>query len=227
MDEFWAGYFGCRPENLGEAKTLVVPHAALRDYEGVLAFRHGEACIVSVPATVPEVERRTLRGAPPERAFDPRVLARSFVVGEECVSPTAWVGVCEPEDFRPAPSSARPLTIDDFDGVCRLAEACGERFGVDRDPMFGRFVGAELVAVSTYVGMGELAYVGIVTHPRHRGRGHGKAVASAAMEHAFGRGLIPMWRTVASNGPAIAVARSLGFRPYALTMEVQLTADPF
>ena len=231
VDEFWAGYFGCSPENLDEARTLVVPHAALQGYDDVLAFRHGPACIVSVPATVPEIERQKLRGAPPDRAFDPELLAKSLVVWQDRVSPPAWVGVCEPADFEPVPSSARMLTTDNSDEIRRLAEDCGEvasELVIDREPTFGIFVGEELVSASGTVNMGgTLAYIGVVTHPRHRGKGYAKAVASASMEYAFEQDLVPLWRTLASNEAAIAAARSLGFRPYAFTIDVQLTPDEF
>ncbi len=234
VDEFWAAYFGCAPEDLNGSRTLVVPHAALQGYDGVLGFRHGGACIVSVPDVVPEVEREKLRGAPPERAFDPEFLSKTFVVWKDRISPPAWVGICEPSDFKPVPSPARLLTAEDSDAIQRLAEGCGElawkasKLVLDREPNFGLFVGSEIVAASGYLNMGGvLAYIGVVTHPQHRGKGHAKAVASATMKYAFDCGLVPMWRTPASHEAAIAIARSLGFQPYAFTIDVQLTEDEF
>ncbi len=234
VDEFWAGYFGCLPEEFNEARTLVVPHAALEGYDGVLAFRHGRACVVSVPAAVPEVGREKLRGAPPELAFDRELLARSLVVWPDRVSPPAWVGVCEAAEFKPAPSSARRITSDDSDALRKLAESLGEaglNAGAplgDRDSAFGVFVEGELVAASAYVNMGgALAYVRVVTHPRHRAQGYGRAAASASMERAFDQDLVPLWRTTASNEAAVAVARSLGFQSYAFTIDIRLSADEF
>lgn len=232
VDAFWAGYFGCSPGDLGEARTLVVPHAALEGYDDVLAFRRGPSCIVSVPRAVPESGREKLRRAPPERAFDPELLARSLVVWRDQVSPAAWLGVCLPADFDPAPPRARKLTEDESDAVRRLAEACGEAAwsatGLPCDPTFGVFADGELVAASGTVTLGGvLAYVGVVTHPERRGRGHAKAAAGASLRDAFERDLIPLWRTPVSNGAAVAVARSLGFRPYALTIDVQLTCREF
>lgn len=234
VDEFWADYFGCSPEALHDAATLVVPHAALQGYDGALAFRHGPSCIVSVPATVPEIGRDKLRGASPDRAFDAETLAKSFVVWKEWISPPAWVGICGRGDFNPTRSSVRLLTADDSHEIRELAEGCGElawnssEFYLRRDPTFGLFVGEELVAASGFVNLSErLAYIGVVTHPKHRGMGYAKAVASASMAFAFDHDLVPMWRTMASNKAAIGVAQSLGFRPYALTMDVPLTAPEF
>jgi len=234
VDEFWAGYFGCAPEDLNGSKTLVVPHAALQGYDGVLVFRHGSACIVSVPDAVPPVEREKLQGAPPERAFDPEFLSKTFVVWKDRISPPAWVGTCDKADFKPVATSARLLTARDADAIQRLAEGCGElawkasKLVLDREPNFGVFSGNDIVAASGYLNMGGvLAYIGVVTHPQHRGKGHAKAVVSATMSYAFERDLVPMWRTPASNEAAVAVARSLGFRPYAFTLDVQLTEDEF
>jgi GNAT superfamily N-acetyltransferase len=234
VDAFWAGYFGCAPEDLNGSKTLVLPHAALQGYDGVLVFRHGGACLVSVPDVVPAVERAKLAAAPPDQAFNPEFLAKTFVVWKDRVSPPAWVGICDRADFRPVPTTARLLTARDGDAIERLAEGCGElawkasKLVLDREPNFGLFVGNDIVAASGYLNMGGvLAYIGVVTHPAHRGKGYAKAVVSATMNYAFERGLVAMWRTPASNESAISVARSLGFSPYAFTLDVQLTEDEF
>lgn len=234
VDEFWAGYFGCPTGSLDEPRTIVVPHAALRGYDDVLAFRHGPACIVSVPDAVPEAGRERLREVPPDRAFDPEVLASSLAVWRDQVLPPAWVGMCVPADFSPGPLPARLLTVEDSDAIRELARDCGEgawnasECYLRRDPTFGIFAGKVLVAASGYVNMGGvLAYIGVVTHPRHRGKSYAKAAAGAVMEDAFDRDLVPMWRTSASNEAAVAVALSLGFRPYAFTIDVRLTPDYF
>lgn len=234
IDAFWAEYFGCSAEDLNAPRTLVVPHAALRGHDGILVFRHGPACIISVPQAVSEGNREKLRGASPDRAFNPEVLAKSFMVWQDWVLPPAWVGVCEPGDFTPVPSPARMLTSLDAEAIRRLAERSGEvawhasELRLDCEPNFGAFSGEELVAISGYLNMGGvLAYIGVVTHPEHRGKGYAKAAASACMQAAFDQNLVPMWRTPVANAGAVAVARSLGFRPYARTIDVPLTAPEF
>ena len=91
VDAYWAAYFGCAPEDLKSGKTLVVTHVALEGYDGALIFRTGDACIVSVPRTTPEIERRKLREAKPDQVFDPKFLARVFVVNTDKVTGPAWV----------------------------------------------------------------------------------------------------------------------------------------
>ncbi len=234
IDGFWAGYFGCDPADLNGTKTLVQPHKALKTFDGVLVFRHAEACLVSVPGVVPEIERAKLRAAAPAQAFDPDFLAKTFVVWKDRVSPPAWVGVCDKESFKPVATTARLLTPDDEAAMLRLAEGCGEvawkqsKLASDRNTNFGLFEGNEIVAASGYLVMGGLlAYIGVVTHPAHRGKGHAKRVVSGSMAHAFGKGLIAMWRTPQEHGAAVKLAGQLGFTHYASTYDVQLTEDEF
>jgi RimJ/RimL family protein N-acetyltransferase len=234
VDAFWADYFGASPADLNGKKTLVFPHKALESYDGVLVFRHADACLVSVPENTPDIERERLRKATPDQAFEPDFLARNFVVWKDRVSPPAWVGVCDPADFKDAPSAARLLAKSDEDAVGRLAEGCGEtawtqsKLALEREHNFGLFEGRDLVAASGYLVMGNaLAYVGVITHPQHRGKGHARKVAAASIRNAFERGLVPMWRTPHANEAAIALAKSLGFSHYASTRDVRLVEVEF
>lgn len=234
VDAFWALYFGCSPQEIAGAQTIVVSHAALQGYEGALAFRHVDGLIVSVPASVPEVERAKLRQAPPAEAFDPRFLGKVFVVSTDKVTGPGWVGIVDQQDFKPVQSTARLLGDADEGAIGKLAEACGEVAGQRgallqiRRPLYGLFQGSDLVAASGYVVMGSvLAYIGVVAHPAHRGKGFAKMVVSSAVADAFAKGLVAQWRTTQANEGAVALARSMGFRQYASTYDVKLIEDEF
>ncbi len=210
------------------------PHRALQGYDGALVFRRGEACVVSVPETVPEIERAKLRAAAPEQVFDPKFLAKVFVVSTDRVTGPAWIGIADRSDFKPARGGARLLGAADKAAVLRLAEGCGEmawkqsKLVADREPLFGLTEGSEIVAAAGYLVMGGLvAYIGVITHPGHRGKGHSRAAGAAAMEFAFERGLVALWRTPEANAPALAIGKSLGFQPYARSYDVQLLEDEF
>src|SRR5262249_28053150 len=129
---------------------------------------------------------------------------------------------------------ARLLTPSDEGAMTELAEGCGEtawkhsKIAVDRQTNFGLFAGGKLVAASGYLNLaGLLAYIGGITHPRHRGKGYAPMVASASMTHALDHHLIPMWRTLDSHESAVKLAGTLGFEKYAATFDVQLTEDEF
>lgn len=234
VDAYWASYFGCTVEDLNGSSTRVFTHAALGSYDGALAFRHGDACIISVPESSPEIERAKLRAAKPAQAFDAAFLAKVFVINSDKVTGPAWVGVADKTSFKPAKSPARILTAADEAAMRELAEGCGEtawkqsKIAVDRQTNFGLFTGGKLVAASGYLNMGGLlAYIGVITHPDHRGKGHAKSVVTASMTHAIEKGLLPMWRTLEAHDTAVKLAGAMGFQKYASTLDVQLTEDEF
>jgi GNAT superfamily N-acetyltransferase len=234
VDAYWASYFGCTVEDLNGNATKVFTHAALGAYDGALAFRHGEALILSVPESSPEIERAKLRAAKPAQAFDAQFLAKVFVINSDNITGPAWVGVADGSSFKPAKSPARLLTAADEAAMRDLAEGCGEtawkqsKIAVDRQTNFGLFVGNKLVAASGYLNMGGLlAYIGVITHPDHRGKGHAKSVVTASMTHALEHHLLPMWRTLDAHETAVQLAGAMGFSKYASTLDVQLTEDEF
>ncbi len=236
IDAYWASYFGCRPEELLSPGTRVLPHAALMGYPGVLAFRRGAACVVSVPEALPKRAVEEIRRRSPDEIFAPDFLAGVFRDDLDTVTGPAWLGVADRTGFRPAPHPSVEL-IDPgrhTPALRRLAEACGElawrqsKVVLDRAPLFGFFSGEEVMAASAYQMLGEvLGYIGVVSHPGHRGKGYGRAVVTASMEHALGKGLIAQWRTLRSNAPAIALAAKMGFQEYATTLDVRLIESYF
>jgi GNAT superfamily N-acetyltransferase len=232
IDAYWAEFFGCSVQDLHRDKTVVVTHKALERYEGALVFRHAPSCIISVPDTVPEVERAKLRRAPPAEASDPGFLSQVFQVDAEKVRGPAGIGFADRADFTPMASPARLLGDADEAAIRRLADRCGEavwqhsRLYPSRGSMVGLFQGGDLVAASGYLVIKDLiALVGVVIHPEWRGRGLGRRVVKAAMQDAFDQDLVPAWRTPPSDDRAVALGRSLGFGPYADTVDVPLFQD--
>jgi len=236
IDAYWAAYFGCRPGDFQAPGTRVLPHAALMGYPGVLAFRRGPSCVVSIPEMLPRRLVDEIAARPPAGAADRDFLAGVFGNDVDTVTGPAWLGVADRGDFHPVPDPAvRLLDVGrDTPALRRLAEACGElawrqsKIVFDRHPLFGYFEGEEVMAASAYAVLGGvLAYIGVVSHPAHRGRGYGRSVVTASMDHALGKGLLCQWRTLRSNGPAISLARKLGFQEYAETVDVRLIESYF
>jgi len=234
VDAYWASYFGCAVAELNGNATKVFTHKALGAYDGALAFRHGESCILSVPESSPEIERAKIRAAKPAQAFDKQFLAKVFVINSDNITGPAWVGVADGSSFKATKTQARLLTAADEAAMRELAEGCGEtawkqsKIAVDRQTNFGLFVGPKLVAASGYLNMGGLlAYIGVITHPDHRGKGYAKSVVAASMTHALEKNLFPMWRTLEAHETAVQLAGAMGFQKYASTLDVQLTEDEF
>jgi RimJ/RimL family protein N-acetyltransferase len=111
-----------------------------------------------------------------------------------------------------------------------LREACGAAWdhgGSKIDPgvpLFGVFDGSrELTALASYQVWNErIAHISIVTHPRHQGRGLGRAAVALAAQRALTAGLVPQYRTLQANTASMAIAKRLGFVEYGFSVYVRM-----
>ncbi|MDE3096029.1 MAG: GNAT family N-acetyltransferase [Chloroflexota bacterium] len=226
---YWTAQLGFDPD-LANGVLVARPEGTLRGYHGVYVFRHGFSCIVSPPAAWRAPLRAALAGRTPDGAFDvDTLLAVLGAAAERAVGPS-WIGCADASDLRPVRAgAARQLEGRDRPALLALAEACGaadwEHSAIDpaRPPIFGAFEGPALAAAASYEPWGErLRAVGVVTHPARRRRGYGRAVAAAATAHGIEDGRVMLWQTLEANAPSMAIARALGYQPYARTIAVRL-----
>ncbi|MET7303466.1 GNAT family N-acetyltransferase [Embleya sp. NPDC005575] len=88
-------------------------------------------------------------------------------------------------------------------------------------PVFAVRAGADVVAAAGYqVWPRSVAQHGVLVAPGNRGRGLARTVASAAVAHALGAGLLPQWR--ARPEPSKRVALALGFRDVGSQVSIRL-----
>jgi hypothetical protein len=245
IDAYWAEYFGCSVRDLHGDRTLVLPHKALARFDGVYVFRHGASCIVSVPHHVPEIERSQLRSADPAKVFDPGFLSRVFQVRRDRIHDPYELGFADRADFpKIAP---RTLLRGDKNIETRLLGSDRDKMALDllahfcRDPrwqrscrsrfqgsMVGLFSSGTLVAASGYEAIQHcIAAIDAIVDLDWHGLGLRRRVVHAAMKDALDKGLVPFWCTPLRDARDVAGSRSLGFRPYATTMSVQLQEDEF
>ena len=166
---------------------------------------------------------------------DPFALARAIepLEIERIVGPAfIGYGTAQTLDLSSAPS-ARELTRADTNAVARLRAACSPvawgHGGSDLQavPCFGCFDDrGALCALAGYKTWGgAIAHIAIVTAPSHQGRGHATAAVACAAQHALAAGLLAQYRTLASNGPSMGVAKKLGFQHYGSSVFVRLAAS--
>jgi RimJ/RimL family protein N-acetyltransferase len=231
VTRYWASFFGCPAASLDAPGARILPHAELEEYRGLFCLRRGAAALASVPPG--QLAEWQARLAPLGPALtDAAALARQLGAAPSQVIGPALVAYADAATLRPLPTAGtRLLSALDEEAHGALEAACdptewahgGSEFGLL--PLAGRFVRGELVALAGYELWGEqLAHIAVVTHPAHRGRGYGAEAVSLLAEAVIARGMVAQYRTLRANAPALRIAESLGFVPYAETAAVRLRA---
>jgi GNAT superfamily N-acetyltransferase len=230
IDAYWASSFGCPTEALRPPRTLVLPHDAHERFNGVYAMTFGAEPVISVPSGVFTELRSSLASWTASSVRDPAFARESVGSGAgETVGP-AWVGYADAGVFRPATFGAqtRILTRADSSAVDALRDSCPviewEHGGsaVGHDTTAGTFVDGVLASLAGYEVWGErIAHIAIVTHPAHRGQGHGRAAVACVAREALARGLVLQYRTLESNTASRRIGESLGFVHWATSLAVR------
>jgi len=130
----------------------------------------------------------------------------------------AVLAYADPGCFKPRRGSGVATLAAGDAAVVGLAAACGAEDADESSitemtsPLSVVRANGQVVAASGYeVWCGELAHIGVLTHPRFRGRGLGAAVASATVAHALAAGLVAQWRARATIVASRRIAWTLGF----------------
>jgi ribosomal protein S18 acetylase RimI-like enzyme len=230
VDEFWAAFFGLDLDDLRAARCRVVPHAQLKGYQAAWIFRRADSVLISVPPEWLEQVQNAV--GPAEETLSDESFVALFGDAMDKVIGPAYQGYLEATNFRPVASSARLLCAADSDALRELAAACDdiewEHAGIDAggEPNFGLFLDGRLVAAANCQMEGvSAAMPGLIVHPAYRGRGHAKAVLSAACAHGLERDFLMLYQTLVANRAAVAAAQSIGYQPYATHLALRLKGN--
>lgn len=216
---FWAERLGCPVSAFEKPGLTLAPHP-----------RQAAVYVVAVDSAVVVLAPESLH-ARFRAAADPRVW-----LTPEALRPLLPPGA---KLVGPARIAYLHRALGAPDGVERLESASDSRLGRLRErvtvedwqhanleghePLFACLVDGEIAAASDFERLAErVAHIGVLTDPRHRGRGLGRVVVQAAAAHALALGLLPQYQTLASNVPALRIAESLGFEPFATTLAARL-----
>jgi GNAT superfamily N-acetyltransferase len=232
-DEFWAAFFGVDAARLREPGVTVVRHALLGDYPGVWLFARESSVVVSAPdAWLERLGSRASR-IRVESLASPLLHRELFDREPDRVIGPAYQGYLLRDAFRPVRSGdVRSLSASDHADLAALRSACTseewEHSGLSSasDPRFGCFVDGQLVAAAgTDRWTADAINPGVLTHPDHRGRGHGTAAVSSVVEDALASGLLALYQTLMANAGSVALAGRLGYRQYATHVAIRVQAS--
>jgi GNAT superfamily N-acetyltransferase len=204
-----------------------------RLYAGVQLFKRGRQLVLAAPPDRAELVQDKVCGLSVDELFSVNWLHGVFGQDAERILGPAHVYYADSTTFRPESALAgRPISSGDAGAYRSLAAALDSNeledsgFSGDAFPAFGAFSGDVLCAAASYsVWEPSIAHIIVATHPRYRRRGFASAAIRTLAAHAFDRGLILQWRTVAWNENSLALARSLGFSHYCSTLYVRLRSS--
>lgn len=221
VDAYRAQQLGVAADVLHSSDVVVVSHGpGLEGYHGVYALRCGDALVVSAPDALRADLESAVAGSKAAAAFDATVLSGTLGGRVERVVGPAWIGYADSTDiYVEDVRGSRLLDADDANALLRLREACDpgewEHSGIDLAvvPIFGVHDDGALIAAASWKQLDDrILHVGFVTHPAHRGRGFGRAVAAAITADGVRQGAIMQWQTLTSNMPSLAVGRALRYQ---------------
>jgi GNAT superfamily N-acetyltransferase len=237
-DYWWAQDLSCERADLRPSRPFVREYGGgLHGREGIFILALGAAPVISISPHVMGLVGDRASSWSARDVTEPETLRERLrpvcVRVEQIVGPSV-LAYASPEmlDLEAA-DRARPLTASDLGAVDRCRRQCPEedwarggattgsakRFGAHDDD-------GNLAAIASYeVWGGDIAHVSVVTHPRRRGAGYGRAAAALAVRHAVEAGLLPQYRTLRSNAAAVRLGAQLGFVEYGVSVQVKLTPE--
>jgi GNAT superfamily N-acetyltransferase len=235
-DSWWAGDFACSPSALRPRQTQVQQHAGrLLGDRGIWMLVAGASPLISLPPELMPELLDLARSWSTAEVADPTSVV--WPISERCrrqverVVGPAFIGYWT-LDTPASDAERRAQQLESTAAIARLQAACDPlewRHGGGDATSAVHFgivePGGELSALAGYQIWNEnIAHLHVVTHPRHRGRGLGRAVVAAAAEHALDAGLLPQYRTLRENAPSMAIARKLGFVDYGSSVYIGLSS---
>jgi RimJ/RimL family protein N-acetyltransferase len=218
----WAELGGARFPVEG-AEVVVRPDSGLcpPGWCGVVTL--GQGALLTAP-TEPTAE--LLRGAVAHLvSAEPVDLAgwASRLPVADVIGP-ARLAYLDPAEFRPGPAQGVRLAADHPALTALRARATpDEAAETDLDDLdFAALApdGQALAAAGYARWRDRAAHFNVFADPAHRGRGHARAAASAAVGHALAAGLLPQWR--ARPEASRRLAGALGFRELGVQFCVRL-----
>lgn len=216
VDRWWSDLFGLPESMLWQPGVTVGLHSGLGDYPGIMVAGRKGGVHVSLPGGIDTTLIDTLVEVAPADLLTPRFWKGFSPTSELKVrGPSVHAYTDRPLDF---PKHVEQVTMADLatwrDEVSRRKwENSG--FAGDVPVVFALRHKGELVAAANLTLFdGVPCDVGLLTHPKHRGKGYSTRVARAATSYAvttYGRARI---RTLSDDPRARAVSAALGFEDY-------------
>jgi GNAT superfamily N-acetyltransferase len=213
--QFWAERLGCHVALLREPGLHFIPQA---DPCAVFIVAAGPSVVAAAPGGLERELAALFRSG---RLLEPAAV-ETFLPGPAVSVGPAFVGYAgsvAPPTLAPIPLAKTTPELETLRAAVEPHEWQHANLEAAAPPLFALFrQGAAVSAAGAETLLGQVAHIGVLTHPAHRGRGLARQVVAAAAAHAHSEGLLPQYQTLLSNRAAVAVARAIGFAQFATTL---------
>lgn len=212
----WANALGVAPADIRQDEWVFVERA---DLSAVVVLRVDGFGVVAAPAMILDRLRHVSR----ELLLDAEALAGMLASADPIGSADLLFAERSPRSGRPSVIDARPQDLVSIRADVGAAE--WEESGIEEmehqwaalDPAGDP---AAIAGFSRW--RSELAQMGVLAHPQHRGAGLGYAAAATATQAAVEGGLIAQWRSRQGNQASLGLAQRLGYTQLGVQAAVAL-----
>jgi RimJ/RimL family protein N-acetyltransferase len=223
----WEGLAGVPVTFIPAPQVALSPESRLspRGWVGIVVI--GDAAIATAPdASTARVFQRAISDVPSGALTDPELLHERCEIID--ILGPATLAYLDPGEFRPrygaAVRQSQDAELRQFLAAADTQDIKESGLTEITSPPFAVRHQGQIAAVAGYRHWpGQVAHLSVLTATRARGRGLGRLVASAAVEHAIHEGLLPQWR--ARSPGSRRIARALGFQELGSQISIRLSAD--
>ena len=231
IDCFWASdFFGCAIADFRGAQDILCPHCYLSGYNGVFIMKIFGKYIISAPESKASAFSQIINRG--RDLYRPDLLQSLLGTDyDEYIGPS-WIGypghggsIITEGCALPLPKGdeKRHVLLEQLRASCDPIE--WSHCGIDESSEYIAVQCAgnmALSAASHQTWGGKIAHIGIITHPQFRGKGHAQRVLQSITAYSRQQDLIPQYRTLCSNAPAIKAAVNCGYEEYASHISIRL-----
>ena len=229
IDEFWAHVFSIDPSELWLPGVHVSPHrqsTGFAEFGGAFVLVRADGCRITAPAGLVETVRAGVSAWKASDGLDPERWRSMFGPAISTSGPS-WQGYADLTTVAPPQDRAADVREVSWHDALALEPACDadewELAGFNKGDSryFLLFAEAQPVAAASLTRWRhEHDEVTVLTHPAHRGRGYGAAVASVAARVAVENHGISRYRAHLTNRASLAIGVRIGYREYATQLSV-------
>ena len=228
IDYYWADAFGLPIQEFLRPGTRVMRERDPRAQPCVRVFADGVRCIISTYAELEDELRNRAGTLSATDCLSDQTMVRLFDGLCDATPQRGFQSFLEAGGLKPfrLPEVRRlggpdRKALEQFLSECPPDDVSHSSLSCLRQYVYG-YVEQDRVLAAAYFTLWTpyAVSIGPLVHPAHRGRGLGKAVASAATEAALDCGFLVLWPASIDNAASVATAKSLGFREHGRSYQV-------